>query len=198
MHFAKKIGCIALLIQYLQVTCAWHIYNTKESRRELATNWRKNEKSFTSRKTVNRSVKWLKKTQTSVEDARQKHVQILEKVYGAQRLVSETSSRASVSTITTTVVSAISTTTISTSTNLKKSLNRKRICVQSKLNELFSPVAKKIILNTLMELIFAGTISCGLGQNPRKPQNTLKELNCWFSGSSAKFSSGKIFHFRQP
>ena len=93
VHFAKKIGCIALLIQYLQVTCAWHIYNTKESRRELATNWRKNEKSFTSRKTVNRSVKWLKKTQTSVEDARQKHVQILEKVYGAQRLVSETSSR---------------------------------------------------------------------------------------------------------
>ena len=70
-------------------------------------------------------------------------MQILEKVYGAQRLVSETSSRASVSTTTATVVSAISTTTISTSTNLMKSLNRKRSRVQSKLDELFAPVAKK-------------------------------------------------------
>ena len=87
--------------------------------------------------------KVVEENRTSVEDARQKHVQILEKVYGAQRLVSETSSRASVSTTTTTVVSAISTTTISTSTNLKKSLNRKRTCVQSKLDELFAPVAKK-------------------------------------------------------
>ena len=90
-----------------------------------------------------KSCKVVEENQTSVEDARQKHVQILEKVYGAQRLVSETSSRASVSTITTTVVSAISTTTISTSTGLKKSLNRKRTCVQCKLDESFAPVAKK-------------------------------------------------------
>ena len=83
----------------------------------------------------------VEENRTSIEDARQKHVQILEKMYGAQRLVSETSSRASVST-TTTVVSAISTTTISTSTNLKKSLNRKQRCVQSKLDELFASVAK--------------------------------------------------------
>ena len=87
--------------------------------------------------------KVVEENQTSVEDAWQKHVQILEKVYGAQRLVSETSSRASVSTATTTVVSAISTTTISTSTSLKKSLNRKRTCVQRKLDESFAPVAKK-------------------------------------------------------
>ena len=87
--------------------------------------------------------KVVEENRTSVEDAQQKHVQILEKMYGAQRLVSETSSRASVSTTTTTVVSAISTTTISTSTNLKKSLNRKQTCVQSKLDELFASVAKK-------------------------------------------------------
>ena len=43
-----------------------------------------------------KSCKVVEENQTSVEDARQKHVQILEKVYGAQRLVSETSSRASV------------------------------------------------------------------------------------------------------
>ena len=89
-----------------------------------------------------KSCKVVEENQTSVEDAQQKHVQILEKVYGAQRLVSETSSRASVST-TTTVVSAISTTTISTSTSLKKSLNRKQTCVQCKLDESFAPVAKK-------------------------------------------------------
>ena len=87
--------------------------------------------------------KVVEENQTSVKDARQKHVQIQEKVYGTQRLVSETSSRASVSTTATTVVSAISTTTISISTSLKKSLNRKRMCVQSKLDELFAPVAKK-------------------------------------------------------
>ena len=85
----------------------------------------------------------VEENRTSIEDARQKHVQILEIcINDAQRLVSETSSRASVST-TTTVVSAISTTTISTSTNLKKSLNRKQRCVQSKLDELFASVAKK-------------------------------------------------------
>ena len=86
----------------------------------------------------------VEENRTSIEDARQKHVQILEIcINDAQRLVSETSSRASVSTTTTTVVSAISTTTISTSTNLKKSLNRKQRCVQSKLDELFASVAKK-------------------------------------------------------
>ena len=90
-----------------------------------------------------KSCKVVEENQTSVEDAQQKHVQILEKVYGAQRLVSETSSRASVSTTTTTVVSAISTTTISTSTSLKKTLNGKRTCVQCKLDESFAPVAKK-------------------------------------------------------
>ena len=63
VHFAKKIGCIALLIQYLQVTCAWHIRDTKKSRREIETNWWKDEKGFKSRKTVKRSVKWLKKTE---------------------------------------------------------------------------------------------------------------------------------------
>ena len=88
--------------------------------------------------------KVVEENRTSIEDARQKHVQILEIcINDAQRLVSETSSRASVSTTTTTVVSAISTTTISTSTNLKKSLNRKQRCVQSKLDELFASVAKK-------------------------------------------------------
>ena len=136
----------------------------------------KRRERFQIKKDGKTKCKVVEENRTSVEDARQKHVQILEKVYGAQRLVSKTSSRASVSTTTTTVVSAISTTKILTSTNLKKSLNRKQTCVQSKLDELFGPVAKKIILNTLRELIFAGTIFCGFGQNPRKPRNTLKEL----------------------
>ena len=109
MHFAKKIGCIALLIQYLKVICAWHICDTKEERNrdELA----KRRERFHIKKDGETMYKVAEENRTSVEDARQKHVQILEKVYGAQRLVSKTSSRASVSTTTTTVVPAILTTT---------------------------------------------------------------------------------------
>ena len=109
VHFAKKIGCIALLIQYLQVKCAWHIRDTKEERNrdELA----KRRERFHIKKDGETMYKVAEENRTSVEDARQKHVQILEKVYGAQRLVSKTSSRASVSTTTTTVVPAILRTT---------------------------------------------------------------------------------------
>ena len=109
VHFAKKIGCITLLIQYLQVICAWHTRDTKEERNrdELA----KRRERFHIKKDGETMYKVAEENRTSVEDARQKHVQILEKVYGAQRLVSKTSSRASVSTTTTTVVPAILTTT---------------------------------------------------------------------------------------
>ena len=133
------------MIQYLQVASnmrlAYSRYKEKQERNrdELA----KRRERFHIKKDGKTKCKKVEENGTSVEDARQKHVQILEKVYGAQRLVSETSSRALVSTTTTTVVSAISTTTISTSTNQKKSLNRKRTCVQSKLDESFAPLAKK-------------------------------------------------------
>ena len=120
---------------------AYSQYKEKQeiNRDELA----KRREGYHIKKDGKTKCKVVEENRTSVDDARQKHVQVLEKVYGARRLISETSSRASVSTTTATVVSAISTTTISTSTNLMKSLNRKRSCVQSKLDELFAPVAKK-------------------------------------------------------
>ena len=108
---------------------AYSQYKEKQeiNRDELA----KRREGYHIKKDGKTKCKVVEENRTSVEDARQKHVQILEKVYG------------SVSTTTTTVVSAISTTTISTSANLKKSLNRKRTCVQSKLDELFALVSKK-------------------------------------------------------
>ena len=74
MHFAKKIGCIALLILYLQVTCAWHIRDTKKSRREIETNWQKDDKGLNIKKDGKTKYKVVEENRTSVADARQKHM----------------------------------------------------------------------------------------------------------------------------
>ena len=86
MKFAEKICCIALLIQYLQVASnmrlAYSRYKEKQERNrdELA----KRRERFHIKKDGKTKCKKAEENGTSVEDARQKHVQILEKVYGAQ------------------------------------------------------------------------------------------------------------------
>ena len=74
VHFAKKIDCIALLILYLQVTCSRHIRDTKKSRREIETNWQKDEKGLNIKKDGKTKYKVVEENWTSVADARQKHV----------------------------------------------------------------------------------------------------------------------------